>query len=257
MVARETRMIQNDMAGCICLIPCMHLCKRMNSGSSLYACKLTLKTSSSKVCVCVSVCVCKYLGTRDCQKGKWVDSICDPRGNACPAHYLCIKYPGSSPKFILTPGNPPSRPHWTANLLCKARVGGMATSPLPSQGSPIEGDQIRSGYIIPGFLGADCLVREGKNRHGWGMVQKNCPARARRANTPPKGKTMHCCAHCVHICCQNPHSICINTMSSPEHTKMLQSTMSSSLLRRQPYLPITHDTALNLLTVVVGCCNIF
>ena len=41
-------------------------------------------------------------------------------------------------------------------------------------GSPIEGDQIRSGYITPAFLGADCLVRGGKNRHGWGMVKKRC-----------------------------------------------------------------------------------
>ena len=37
------------------------------------------------------------------------------------ARYLCIKYPGSSPNFILTSGSPPSRPHWTANLPCKAR----------------------------------------------------------------------------------------------------------------------------------------
>ena len=41
-------------------------------------------------------------------------------GNACPARYLCIKDPISSPKFVLTLGSPPSRPHWTANLLCKA-----------------------------------------------------------------------------------------------------------------------------------------
>ena len=30
---------------------------------------------------------------------------------ACPAHYLCIKYPISSPKFILTQGSPTKRPH--------------------------------------------------------------------------------------------------------------------------------------------------
>ena len=29
----------------------------------------------------------------------------------CPARYLCIKYLISSPKFILTLGSPPSRPH--------------------------------------------------------------------------------------------------------------------------------------------------
>ena len=31
--------------------------------------------------------------------------------SACPARYLCIKYPISSPKLILTLGSPPSRPH--------------------------------------------------------------------------------------------------------------------------------------------------
>ena len=30
---------------------------------------------------------------------------------ACPARYLCIWYLISSPKFILTLGSPPSRPH--------------------------------------------------------------------------------------------------------------------------------------------------
>ena len=30
---------------------------------------------------------------------------------ACPARYLCIKYLIYSPKFILTLGSPPSRPH--------------------------------------------------------------------------------------------------------------------------------------------------
>ena len=49
----------------------------------------------------------------------------------------------------------------------------------------IEGDKIRSGYITPAFVGADCLVRGGKNRHGWGMVKKRCPAHARLSNTPP------------------------------------------------------------------------
>ena len=34
---------------------------------------------------------------------------CTP--SACPARYLCIKYLISSPKFILTLGSPPSRPH--------------------------------------------------------------------------------------------------------------------------------------------------
>ena len=44
------------------------------------------------------------------------------RGNSCPAHYLCIKYPGSSSKIVFTYGSPPSRLHWTAaNLPCKAR----------------------------------------------------------------------------------------------------------------------------------------
>ena len=39
---------------------------------------------------------------------------------ACPVCYLCIQYLISSPKFILTLGIPPSRPHKTANLPCKA-----------------------------------------------------------------------------------------------------------------------------------------
>ena len=39
---------------------------------------------------------------------------------ACPARYLCITYLISSPKFVFTRGNPPSRPHKTANLPCKA-----------------------------------------------------------------------------------------------------------------------------------------
>ena len=30
---------------------------------------------------------------------------------ACPARYLCINYLISSPKFILTLGSPPGRPH--------------------------------------------------------------------------------------------------------------------------------------------------
>ena len=31
--------------------------------------------------------------------------------STCPARYLCIKYLMSSPRFILTLGSPPSRPH--------------------------------------------------------------------------------------------------------------------------------------------------
>ena len=52
-------------------------------------------------------------------------------------------------------------------------------------GVPTKRDQIRSGYITPACLGADCLVRGGKNRHRWGMVKKRCPAHTRRDNTPP------------------------------------------------------------------------
>ena len=60
---------------------------------------------------------------------------------ACPVHYLCIKYLISSPKFILTLGNPPSRPHQTANLLCKTpcisrnkriQQHKMSLTPLPT-----------------------------------------------------------------------------------------------------------------------------
>ena len=102
------------------------------------------------------------------------------RGHVCPTRCLCMKYPGSSPVSFLTEGSPRSRSHWTANLPCKARVGGLATSPLPSRGSPIEGDEIRSGYITPAFFGADCLVvvgGGGENRPGWGLLKKRCPAR--------------------------------------------------------------------------------
>ena len=38
---------------------------------------------------------------------------------ACPVCYLCIEHPISSPKFIHT-SIPPKKPHWTANLPCKA-----------------------------------------------------------------------------------------------------------------------------------------
>ena len=34
--------------------------------------------------------------------------------------YLFMQYPGSSPNCILTQGNPPRRPHWTADIPCKA-----------------------------------------------------------------------------------------------------------------------------------------
>ena len=37
----------------------------------------------------------------------------------------------------------------------------LATKPLPSHGPPMEGDQIRSGYITHAFLGANCLVEWG------------------------------------------------------------------------------------------------
>ena len=48
-------------------------------------------------------------------------------------------------------------------------MGRLATKPLPSRGSPIEGDKFRRVYLTPELLGADSLVRGGrggKNRHG-------------------------------------------------------------------------------------------
>ena len=45
------------------------------------------------------------------------------------ARYLCIKYPGSSPKFILTWGSPPSRLHRTANPKGATTTGPDATPP--------------------------------------------------------------------------------------------------------------------------------
>ena len=46
----------------------------------------------------------------------WVHEACvsvamQQRGNVCLARYLCIKYLFSCPRFILTLGCPPSRPH--------------------------------------------------------------------------------------------------------------------------------------------------
>ena len=38
-----------------------------------------------------------------------------------PSTLPLYKCPSSSPKFILTQGSLPSRPHWTTNLPCKAR----------------------------------------------------------------------------------------------------------------------------------------
>ena len=49
-------------------------------------------------------------------------------------------------------------------------------------GSPTEGDKIRNGYIVPAFLGADCLAKGGGgNKHRWVMVKN----KALLANTPP------------------------------------------------------------------------
>ena len=51
-------------------------------------------------------------------------------------------------------------------------------------GSPRERDKSRSGYVTPAFLGADCLVRGGKNKHRWGMVKKKMPgARLARSHS--------------------------------------------------------------------------
>ena len=61
-----------------------------------------------------------------CPLTKILRNTC-PRGmsarrapSTCPEHYLCIKHAISSSKFVLTLGKHPSRPHYTANLLCKA-----------------------------------------------------------------------------------------------------------------------------------------
>ena len=89
-------------------------------------------------------------------------------GNVCPARYLCIKYPGSSPKFILTEGSPPSRPQ----TLTAKHV--WATSPPPSRGSPIEGGPNQKWLHHPRLLGGR-LFGGGKNRHGWGLVKQKMP----------------------------------------------------------------------------------
>ena len=59
-------------------------------------------------------------------------------GNVCPAFYLCIQYPGSSPKSILA-----------------------------------SGDRITSAYITPAFSGADCWVRGGQTQARVGNGQKS------------------------------------------------------------------------------------
>ena len=106
----------------------------------------------------------------------------------CPVRYLCIKYLVSRPKLILTWGSPPSRPHETANLPCKAscisrdmrvQQHKMSLPPLPTTTLAIIRNWVqRMGHSQTRRGGTpDCLVRGGKNRHGWGMVKKRCPAR--------------------------------------------------------------------------------
>ena len=58
-------------------------------------------------------------------------------------------------------------------------------------GAQKKGDQIQKGLHHPCLLGGSLFGEGGgKNRHGWGLVKKRCPRRARRANTPPNsGRT--------------------------------------------------------------------
>ena len=103
-----------------------------------------------------------------------------------------MKYLVSSPRLILTEGSPPSRPHWTANLPCKApcisrnmRIQQHKTllPPLPTTTLAIiinwvqrMGQKRREGT-------PDCLVRWGqKKAREWSKTD------ARRANTPPLGQ---------------------------------------------------------------------
>ena len=53
-----------------------------------------------------------------CVRHSALDEMNDQRGNVCPARYLHIKYPISSPKCILTWGSPPSRLDRKHSLQC-------------------------------------------------------------------------------------------------------------------------------------------
>ena len=114
----------------------------------------------------------------------------------CPPRHLCIKYLIS--RFILTLGSPQSRPHWTANLPCKApcisrnmriQQHKMSHPPLPTttlaiaiNWVPRMGQILRHGEKVLQIV----WVRWGQKqaRVGNGKKKKS-PARARRANAPP------------------------------------------------------------------------
>ena len=100
-------------------------------------------------------------------------------------------------------------------------MGGLATEPLPSQGSPIEGDKFRRGYITSAILGADSLVRGGgggKNRHGWEMVKKD----ARHTNTPPGGGSIQMLT--IAVFC--PHGVRTTASAGALHISHAQTSMT-------------------------------
>ena len=57
--------------------------------------------------------------TREVSERSYTVGECLP--GARPARYFSINYPDFSPRFTLSWRSPPSRPHCTAHLPCKAR----------------------------------------------------------------------------------------------------------------------------------------
>ena len=108
-----------------------------------------------------NTCCCSDNGIVPARAGSWMDATWSPSrtqeanvrqtlgGNVCPAHAQCATFVFSilAPAPILSPPREVPQEDRTGPQTFPAHVGGMATKPLPSQGSPIEGDKIRNGYI--------------------------------------------------------------------------------------------------------------
>ena len=120
-------------------------------------------------------------------------------GECLPGATFALSSLALAPSLSSPSEVPQSRPHWTANLLpCKARVGGMATSPLPSRGSPIEGDNqkcLHHPCLPGGRLFGDGGQNQARLRNG----QKKMPG----ALTLPPWTTLSCV---LLVCC--PWSLC-------------------------------------------------
>ena len=121
---------------------------------------------------------------------------------ACPACYLCIKYPTlapnlSSPREVPQVDRTGPQPS-VQSTLHKPKYENSTTqnvSPTTSNHHPCHHHKLgaRDRFLDTARGTPHCLVRGGLNRHGWGMVNRRCPASAWHANTPPK-------AHLVCLC---------------------------------------------------------